>query len=224
MDEPARYRWIATHILPHVPELRAWLARRLTTLGYSTADDIVQEALARLWEQDFAAIRNGRSYLYATVRHLLSEYARRSRIVPIELLGEIDSLNLISEEPGPDRQVGARQELAELRGIVAELPAQCRRVFELRKFEGLSQKDVALKMGLSEKTVENHLTRAFARIDAALGAGNVGPRTRGTSGGGATQGHAAGAATEGVSAGRRRLDSKKTEVPRCAEDPDRGID
>ena len=101
---------------------------------------------------------------------LLAEYARRSRIVPIELLGEIDSLNLISDEPGPDRQVGARQELERLRAIVAALPAQCRRVFELRKFDGLSHRDVAQKMGLSKKTVENHLTRALARIGAILSA------------------------------------------------------
>ena len=115
-----------------------------------------------------STVRNGRAYLYTTVRHLLAEYARRSRIVPIELLGDIDSLSIISEEPGPDRRVGARQELDRLRVIVATLPAQCRRVFELRKFEDLSHQEVARRMGLSEKTVENHLTRALARITEML--------------------------------------------------------
>jgi RNA polymerase sigma factor (sigma-70 family) len=169
MDLPARYRWIAANILPYEPELRGWLRRRLGALGDNDVDDLVQEAFARIWAADFATIRNGRAYLYATVRHLLAEYARRSRIVPIELLGEIDSLNLISEEPGPERRVSARQELDRLRVIVAALPAQCRRVFELRKFEGLSLRDIATRMGLSEKTVENHLTRALVRIGAALG-------------------------------------------------------
>jgi len=170
MDEPARYRWIAAHILPHEAELRGWLRRRLGALSSNDIDDLVQEGFARIWEADFSTIRNGRAYLYATVRHLLAEYARRSRIVPIELLGEIDSLNLISDEPGPDRLVGARQELARLRAIVALLPIQCRRVFEFRKFEDLSQRDIAQRMGLSEKTVENHLTRALARIGEMLAA------------------------------------------------------
>jgi RNA polymerase sigma-70 factor (ECF subfamily) len=168
MDETARYRWIAAQILPHEPELRGWLRRRLGSFNDNDVDDLVQEAFARIWAADFSTIRNGRAYLYATVRHLLAEYARRSRIVPIELLGEIDSLNLISNEPGPERRVGARQELDRLRVIVAALPVQCRRVFELRKFEGLSHRDVAQRMGLSEKTVENHLTRALARIGVAL--------------------------------------------------------
>jgi RNA polymerase sigma factor (sigma-70 family) len=170
MNDPARYRWIAAHILPVESELRGWLRRRLGSFGDNDIDDLIQEAYSRIWAADFATIRNGRAYLYTTVRHLLAEYARRSRIVPIELLGEIDALNIISEEPGPDRQVGARQELARLRVIVATLPAQCRRVFELRKFEGLSHREVAQCMGLSEKTVENHLTRALARIAEFLAA------------------------------------------------------
>lgn len=168
MEDLARYRWIAANILPHEAELRGWLRRRLGGFYENDVDDLVQEAFSRIWGADFGLIRNGRSYLFATVRHLLAEYARRSRIVPIELLGEIDSLSLISEEPGPERRVGARQELDRLQAVVALLPPQCRRVFELRKFEGLSHREVAEKMGLNEKTVENHLTRALARIGAAL--------------------------------------------------------
>jgi RNA polymerase sigma factor (sigma-70 family) len=168
MGDLARYRWIAAHILPHEPELRGWLRRKLSSLAKNDIDDVVQETYARIWAADFGRIRNGRAYLFATVRHLLGEHARRSRIVRIELLGEIDSLNLISQEPGPERRVSAREELERLQAIVATLPAQCRRVFEMSKFEGLAHRDVAKQMGLSEKTVENHLTRALARIGATL--------------------------------------------------------
>jgi RNA polymerase sigma factor (sigma-70 family) len=173
MDNPARYRWIATHVLCHESELRGWLRRRMHVLADSDVDDLVQEAFARIWKADFSTIHNGRAYFYATVRHLLAEYARRSRIVPIELLGELDSLNLISDEPSVERRVGARQELDQLRLIVEALPAQCRLVFELRKFEGLAHKEIARRMGISEKTVGNHLTRALAQIGEALARGTT---------------------------------------------------
>lgn len=167
MDESARHHWVAIHILPFERELRGWLRQRLDRLAGCEVDDVVQEAYARIWQADLSSVHNGRAYLYATVRHLLSEYLRRSRVVPIELLGEIDSLNLISDEPGPDRRLAAHQELERLLAIVARLPPRCRRAFELRKFQGLSHREVAKHMGLSEKTIENHLTRALASIAAA---------------------------------------------------------
>lgn len=175
MDEAARYHWLAVHILPFERELRGWLRQRLGRLCGCEIDDVVQEAYARIWQADLSSVHNGRAYLYATVRHLLSEYLRRSRVVPIELLGEIEALNLISEEPGPDHLVAARQELERLLAIVARLPTRCRRAFELRKFHGLSHREVAQHMGLSEKTIENHLTRALASIAAAWSSGEPEP-------------------------------------------------
>lgn len=171
MDELARAQWIAQHILPYERELRAWLRRRLGALNPTDIDDLVQEVFARIWAADFSTILNGRAYLYATLRHLLTEQARHNRVVSIELLGEIESLNLISDEPGPDRYVGSRQELERVRAIVARLPPQCRRVFELRKFQGRSHLEIAKKMGISQKTVINHLTRALAKITEALAVG-----------------------------------------------------
>lgn len=169
MNESERYRWVALHILPFESEVRGWLHASVRSLAPADIDDLIQEALARIWSADLTAVRQGRSYLFATIRNLLAERARRHRIVPIELRGEIDTLPLISDELGPERRVGARQELECLRRIVAELPAQCRRVFELRRLEGLSQREIAQHMGLAEKTVENHLTRALTRINEAMG-------------------------------------------------------
>jgi RNA polymerase sigma factor (sigma-70 family) len=168
LDILPRYRWIALHILPHEPELRGWLRQRLGALARNDIDDVVQEVFARIWVADCSRVRDGRAYLFATTRHLLGEYARRNRLVRLEPLGEIDSLNLISEEPGPDLCASAWQELTMLQASVAALPGQCRRVFELLKIEGLSHREVAQRMGLREKTVENHLTRALARIGASL--------------------------------------------------------
>jgi len=170
MQDLARARWIAAHVLPYEHELRLWLRHHLSFLNATDIDDLVQEVLARIWAADYSKIRNGRAYLYATARHLLTEQARHRRVVAIQLLGELESLNLISEEPGPDRQVGAWQELEQVRAIVARLPTQCRRVFELRKLQGLSQDEIAEQMGISKKTVINHLTRALTRLADALAA------------------------------------------------------
>lgn len=185
MDSLARSQWIATHILPFEPELRGWLRRQTRILGPMDVDDLIQEAFARVWAVDFSKIRNGRAYLYATVRHLLTANARHNRVVSIVLLGEIESLNLISEEPGPDREVGAWQELERIRAIVSQLPPQCRRVFTLRKFEGLSHMEIAQRMGITPKTVINHLTRALSQVADGLASDDSKPVESPTAGHGA---------------------------------------
>jgi RNA polymerase sigma-70 factor (ECF subfamily) len=131
-------------------------------------DDLLQEAYARLWTAEYSHITNGRSYLFAVIRNLLLEQARRARIVPMERLGEIDALLIPSEEPGPDRRANARQELERLEHVVDGLPEQCRRAFQLQKFQGLSQKEIALEMNIAEKTVEKHLAVALVRVLDAL--------------------------------------------------------
>ena len=164
LDAIARHRWIATHILPLEAEVRGWLRRHVHSLTAADADDLLQESYSRLWDADFAQIHNGRGYFYATVRNLLLEHARRAKIVPMERLGEIEVLRIPSDEPGPERQVTARQELERLIAIVESLPEQCQRAFRLQKFHGLSQREIATEMNISEKTVEKHLATALLRV------------------------------------------------------------
>jgi RNA polymerase sigma factor (sigma-70 family) len=176
MNDAAKYRWIAQNILALEGEVRNWLRAHVRSLGPADIDDIVQEAYAKLWTAELAAIVNPRAYFYRVVRNLVHMRARRARVVSMELMGEIDQLGIISDEPGPDRRFSARQELERLKAIVAELSPQCRKAFELRRFEGLSQRDVAQRMGVSEGTVEKHLAKALARILKAT-AGDAGDRT-----------------------------------------------
>jgi RNA polymerase sigma factor (sigma-70 family) len=168
LDDSARHHWVASHILPHEGEVRGWLRRHVRSLTAADIDDLMQEAYARLWTAEYRHITNGRSYLFTVIRNLLVEQARHARIVPMERLGEIDALLIPSEEPGPDRRVSARQELDRLERIVANLPDQCRRAFQLQKFQSLSQREIALEMNITEKTVEKHLAVALVRVLAAL--------------------------------------------------------
>jgi RNA polymerase sigma-70 factor (ECF subfamily) len=168
LDDPAQHHWVASHILPHEGEVRGWLRRHVRTLNTQDIDDLLQEAYARLCAAEYAHITNGRSYLFAVIRNLLLEQARHARIVPMERLGEIDALLIPSEEPGPYRRVSARQELERLERVVAELPEQCRRAFQLQKFQGLSQREIAGEMNIAEKTVEKHLAVALVRVLDAM--------------------------------------------------------
>lgn len=174
MDDETRYRWLATHILPCEGEVRLWLQKHVPSLRAADHDDLIQEAYARIWEADLARIGNARGYFYTIVRNLLIEQARRARIVPMERMGEIESLKIVSDEPGPEQRVSARQELENLCRIIAGLPMRMREVLSLRSFEGYSRREIATQLGISERTVEKQLQNAHARIGDALTKGRRG--------------------------------------------------
>lgn len=168
MDEQARYRWIAANVFPLETQARRWLSRHVRSLSRHDIDDLIQEAYSRIWSASLGGIQNPRAYFFASLRNLLLEQARHALIVPMERMGEIDELRIPSEEPGPERRIAARQELDRLRTFLTSLPAQCRRTFELRKMQGLSQREVASEMGISERTVEKHLAKALDRVLAVM--------------------------------------------------------
>ncbi|HEY1837171.1 MAG: sigma-70 family RNA polymerase sigma factor [Rhizomicrobium sp.] len=161
MDRTDRIRWVAREILPHEPAVRSWLARHVRGLPNCDIDDLIQEAYARLWAAETERIVSPKAYFFVVVRHLVGEALRRSRIVSIEMLADVDSLNIVDEEGSPERRVSAREELGRLQKVLERMPAKCRLAFELRKFDGCSQREIAARMGIAESTVEKHLAKAL---------------------------------------------------------------
>ena len=173
-----RHQWIADHILPWEAEVRRWLSRYTRTLQAQDVDDLIQEAYARLWSADFTRVRDGRTFLYSVVRNALQDQLRRARVVQIECVAEIESFN-VDEAPGPERLVSAHQQYERLLRVLKRLTPQRQIVYQLRKFEGLSLREIAGKLGLAEKTVENLLRLAQAQVMEALFADGE-PRARQT--------------------------------------------
>lgn len=155
--------WLSRHILPHEGSLRAWLSRR-AHIGFDI-DDVVQESYSRLAMLDnVSQITNPKAYLFQCAYSIILQDLRRSRIVPIASIHEIGALELEAADPLPDQQVDERMELEQVAAAIDALPNRCREVFLLRKVHGLSQRDVAARLGLSESTVEKHVANGIGKL------------------------------------------------------------
>jgi RNA polymerase sigma factor (sigma-70 family) len=166
----SRALWLARCVLPHEPALRAWL-RRKAVAGLEV-DDIVQETYARLSTiESVDSIRDPKTYLFQTAHSIVVSYVRRSRIVPILAVGHLDAFERASDEPGPETQTNDHQELQRLAAAIATLPGKMRDVFVLRRVHGLSQREVAQRLGLAESTVEKHMSKGFTLISALFSRG-----------------------------------------------------
>jgi RNA polymerase sigma-70 factor (ECF subfamily) len=155
--------WVGTQILPHEADVRRWLLR--ARLGRDDIEDILQESYCRMAELiSIDHIASPRAYFFTVARNIALMRLRRARIVSMESVDEIDRLEISSDLPSPEQVTVARSDLARLKRVIAGLPTRCRQIFEMRRIEGLPQKEIARIMGLSEHIVENDAAKALRLI------------------------------------------------------------
>lgn len=104
----------------------------------------------------------------------MTDRIRHARVVSIDYVEDLDALNVPSREPLADQLVSAREDLKRFAAALERLPARCREVVALRKVEGLSQREVAQKMGITEDTVERQVSKGMRALAAALAEGSAG--------------------------------------------------
>src|SRR5580700_2042655 len=161
MEEPLD-TWFKREILSHEEILMRFLAR--VWPHRDELADIRQEAYARVYEAaQKSRPQAPKAFLFTTARHLMADRVRRERIVSIRAGGDGEFLNVLVNEISPEQQASANEELVRLARAFDRLSAKCREVVWLRRVKELTQKEVAERLGLSEKTVEKHL-RTGARL------------------------------------------------------------
>lgn len=155
--------WFVHEILVHERALMRYLLR--SWYRRDEIHDLRQEVYVRIYEAAAKARpAMPKSFMFATARHLMTDRLRRGRVVSIDAVGDIDALNVLIDEVSPERRLGARQELKRLTEAFDRLPDRCREVVWLRRVEELPQKEVAMRMGIGEKTVEKQVAKGMRLI------------------------------------------------------------
>lgn len=159
--------WVGSNIVPHEAHLRSWLRRK--AISEDEINDIVQDAyfaICRL--ESVVHIRNGRNYLFQAAKSSILQKVRRDRIVPIDRLTELEALHLADDAPDAEQRASGRQELERVRRLIAALPERCREIFQLRRIDGVPQREIAARLGIPEHTVEAQAVRGLKLIAKAI--------------------------------------------------------
>lgn len=143
--------------------------RRLLRLSHRFADrDEGEEAVQELWlrimtVEDEVQIRNPGGYLSRMLINLLRSGFRKTgtrRAVRAEVEAILEGEAGISAE----RVLGARQTLSLVAQELDALPERTRRIFLMNRVEGMTYRQIAEALSISEQTVHYHMRRAMDRL------------------------------------------------------------
>lgn len=166
------FQTLAQAVEAYYGELRQFIRQR--TGSADLAEEVVQETWIRAQATTAALPDNPRAYLYRMAGNLAVDQLRRERAIARLIHSEPadkDDTQLAERSctrPSPVETLICQQELAALETAVGELPDKCRAVFLLYRGKGLTMREVAEQLSISEKTVEKHIARAMVHCRKRL--------------------------------------------------------
>jgi RNA polymerase sigma factor (sigma-70 family) len=145
--------------LAHDLELRQFLIRRV---GEQDAADLLQETwLHFLKLADIDAVRTPRAFLYKIAANIAVDFGRKAQRAANFPIDEQDYDNLPSPLPTPETIVEQIWQFERFTDVLQELPETRRRAFIMNKMEGLTHAEIALQLGISEKSVQRTIIKAL---------------------------------------------------------------
>lgn len=133
------------------------------------AEEVVQDLFAALWAKrsSFSIDQNLEGYLFTSIRYRVIDQYRKETVRQQHR----DALRVAYSEAdySTEHSIMVKDLEYSINMVVDRLPDKCRSVYELSRVDHKSNKEIAEHLGISEKTVENHLTKALKQLRLSLG-------------------------------------------------------
>lgn len=137
--------------------------------NHEEAEEIVGDVFFTIWSNRHSVEIHTqvRAYLYICVRN--ASLARvRTRQPLFEDIEDVLHRSQFIDVHGPEQKLEFAELSTQINQAVNLLPPRCRQVFILSRYDGFRYKEIGELLGLSEKTVENHLVKALAILRDSL--------------------------------------------------------
>lgn len=130
------------------------------------AEEIVQDVFLKIWERsaDLTQIQSIKSYLYRSVINSSINYINRQRNLEQHHQKIADEFT----EDQADQLDEENELIVCLFDEIEKLPPKCKEIFKMNRFERLKYREIAMKLDVSERTVENHIANALKLLREAM--------------------------------------------------------
>jgi RNA polymerase sigma-70 factor (ECF subfamily) len=150
----------------HYAELLRFLKRR--SPSPEDAADVAQDTFARLSQADLRQIREPASFLFTTALNLLRDRARSAHARLAAHAIPAETAELVCPAPQAEVVLDGQQRLRVVERALRELPPKCRAVFVLFHFDGVAQRTIAARLGISISMVEKYVKQAVDHCERRL--------------------------------------------------------
>jgi len=126
----------------------------------SQTEELVSDVFIRVWQNrsQHTKITHVKAYLYRSVKNAVISFLRKNRLD----MDDLSSLEDVSKHNITPEVLLIREDLQQAVGRMIEaMPRQAGLVFRMHKMDGLSYKEISSTLGLSIKTIENHMGKAL---------------------------------------------------------------
>jgi len=139
------------------------------------AEEMVQQVFFKLWERNVRMDSFGETlsltgsvsaYLYRAVHNESLNYIKHQKVRSNHQLHVAYSMKNEAEHPA--KKVIAGELEKKIHSALNELPEQCRTIFQMSRFDDLKYREIADKLGISVKTVENQMGKALKLLRQKL--------------------------------------------------------
>ncbi|MGA9705146.1 sigma-70 family RNA polymerase sigma factor [Pseudomonas sp.] len=155
-----------TGFFQHYEELIGTWTRRLR--NRQQAEDLAHDTFVRVLESNSTDVAQPRAYLHQTARNIAVDAYRREDRREAMALQTYD--HSAPHTGDPEHVMHAIQLADSIERALAELPLNCRRIFIWQKIEGLTQQEIAERLGLSKNMVEKYMIRTLRHLRDRLDA------------------------------------------------------
>ncbi|HSZ10843.1 MAG TPA: RNA polymerase sigma factor [Rhizomicrobium sp.] len=164
------------------PEVEAWFVHEVLPLeaalmqflehNWRNRNDIAdlrQDVYERVCDAAHKEIpASAKAFVFRVARNLLIDRVRKEHVVPIEAMADLDALEVAIDMPGPEHNVIARDELRRLQAALDRLPPRCREALVLGRIDGLTGRQIAQRMSVTEQAVSIHIDHAIRALANVL--------------------------------------------------------